>query len=233
MVKVLTLKHQMKELFGTHPVTCELTFRINSLADKKFMKMLVSGKGMVGLRSYNTDTASGCLTASPEPTHELIRQHACLSLTQSGTPIQCIVVKEDIPQLGDADMNEILTTILAFYDIDFEREMSLSRNQLSLEYDHMKHVISFGKSNSKAYYNLLVDAQEKYNKIMGATNSILQQLNQAETPKPTIDRSNEGLPPMGQTTGTNVTSGLVDKEDPWSGGKDPWISDYTNPSSWS
>ena len=84
----------------------------------------------------------------------------------------------------------------------------------------------------KAFYNLLVEAQEKHNKIMGSTNSILQTLNQKEMPRPTFDRSNEGLAPMGQTTGANVTAGLMD-EDPCIVGTDPWRIDYKSQSSWS
>ena len=114
-------------------------------------------------------------------------------------------------------MNKFLEHVLAYYDFNFEREVRLTKYQLQQEYAHLDDVVKFGKHNCQTFYDLMIAAQEHYNRLMGSTSCTIQQANQQETPKPVVDRSHEGLPAMGPTTGPDVWSALKDDrtEDPW------------------
>ena len=76
-------------------------------------------------------------------------------------------MKEDLPRLGDDDKNDILVTSLAFHDIDFMKEAYLSQHQLQEGFSHLRHVVEFGKNNKKTFSELLLQAKETHDRLMG------------------------------------------------------------------
>ena len=90
----------------------------------------------------------------------------------------------------------------------------MSQQDLAKQYEHLQRVIVFGKSNKHTYYDLLVKAKEKRDKLQGSMNSILLKADQTALPQPVFDRSDENLPPMGETSGADYAFGLVDDSEP-------------------
>ena len=172
MTKLLTMKHKLMREYKGKEVTLDLVFKVIGSMNERFEEACMKRGDVVTLYSYNWENGpTSCLTSGGSwATHKLIRQHTCLSLTQSGTPMKCFVInQENVHNLGDGDMNQILLTLLAFYDINFVMQQQRSKNDLKEEFNHISQEIEFGKNQTNAWRDYMAQAEQHQAKLKGAT----------------------------------------------------------------
>ena len=210
MIKVLTVQSKLMEEFAGQPVTLQLVFKAISSLNERFTQACVAHGSVLDLVSYDTETAPGCLASGEYASHNLIRQHTCLSLTQSRSPLKCFVVNQkEVLNLGDADMNEVLVGIATLYDINYNQQMMLTKDQLKAQYNGLTKELEFGKQTSKTWYNLMQQIELTRHKLMGSPTWIHQDVGLQDResallaiPRPILDAEPQRVTvPMGETTG--------------------------------
>ena len=99
----------------------------------------------------------------------------------------CYVIDQaSVPQMTDADLNDLIASVLALCDINFQAEAWITKDDLKRQYGIMEG-LEFGTANHKAYKDLMTKAQLTRAKLMGASTWIAQCVGQAQTPVPAIE----------------------------------------------
>ena len=71
-------------------------------------------------------------------------------------------------------MNKLIFIIMAFVDVNFAKEQSLTSMQLNEQYRAISQELSFGTKNVRTYRTMMAEAEATKATIMGATTWIDQ-----------------------------------------------------------
>ena len=138
-----------------------------------------------------------------------------------------IVDQANVPQMTDADVNNLISSVLALCDINFQAEAWITKDDLKRQYGIFEG-LEFGTANHKAYKNLMLEAELTRAKLMGAPTWIEQRLDQPCTPQPAIEDArtmrpwvtNSKVPTLGAAYERGpvvlwTEASAVDSWDPW------------------
>ena len=139
----------------------------------------------------------------------------------------CYVIDQaSVPQMTDADVNDLIASVLALCDINFQAEAWITKDDLKRQYGVIEG-LEFGKANHKTYKDLMQKADLVRAKLMGAPTWIEQRLDQPCTPQPIEDAramrpwvSNSLVPTLGAAYERGpvalwTETPAVDSWDPW------------------
>ena len=87
--------------------------------------------------------------------------------------MRCFVMNQkEMHNLGDAEMNQVLINVIAFYDVDFKMQRWRSMCDLKEEFQNITSDIEFGKKTANAWRDYMSDAENQRAKLTGATTGI-------------------------------------------------------------
>ena len=122
--------------------------------------------------------------------------------------------QKDVPQMTEAEMNDLLINILAFCQINFQAQQCMSQNELSIQYQDFSKEIEFGKKNTQSYRAMLSHAELLRDKLNGGTTWIDQTQEERILPSAYAEYRST-LAPMGPTSGGLFEGSNVTKWNDW------------------
>ena len=130
--------------------------------------------------------------------------------------MRCFVMNQkEMHNLGDAEMNQVLINVIAFYDVDFHAQRWRSMQDLKEEFQNVTSEIEFGKKTANAWRDYMSDAEDRQNKLTGASTGIhmttnhdsRQEAMQAIPTATIVHRGDHEVKPMeGQAGGSSCTA---------------------------
>ena len=230
MTKVILMSHKIMDMIHGQPVTLELMFQAIHALNASFQNAIANMKEIGTYHSFDTSKVGLCANGNYS-THKLIRQHDCLSICQSSTPIKALVLdQQHTPFLGDKEMQSLLLVLLAFYNVDLDKMYNMTKDELKMRFRAQSKQVEFGPKTCTKWWNFLDEARLVKHKLAGSPNWIHlpighqdQQTGLGAIPIPVYDAPDiPAITGMVDTTEGSSPGGDTTQSDPWRNGQDPW-----------